>query len=252
MTEAEWSDGTDPVRLFTYLRRSRRCRPSRRQLLLLACAFCRGLPALLGEGCFCAPEALQVVEKVADGDATDEEVSAAYAAHAAAQDYSGGIFTPAERATLLTSESLDGRGATFTIPRAAEVASQAALATAHHEVTARFGRAWKSHEGDRAEAMRELLSAAKAAQCDLIREVLGNPFRPACLGSLSLSSPLPVALAAYERVLPGGHLDTVRLSVLADALEDAGCSDSDLLSHLRTPGLHVRGCWALDLVLGKE
>jgi hypothetical protein len=40
--------------------------------------------------------------------------------------------------------------------------------------------------------------------------------------------------------------------VLADALEDAGCSDAGLLGHLRSPGPHVRGCWALDLVLGKE
>jgi hypothetical protein len=39
---------------------------------------------------------------------------------------------------------------------------------------------------------------------------------------------------------------------LADALEDAGCTDADILSHLRSPGPHVRGCWALDLLLGKE
>jgi len=39
--------------------------------------------------------------------------------------------------------------------------------------------------------------------------------------------------------------------VLADALEDAGCADADLLEHLRSPGPDVRGCWALDLVPGK-
>jgi hypothetical protein len=38
----------------------------------------------------------------------------------------------------------------------------------------------------------------------------------------------------------------------ADALEDAGCTDSDLLGHLRSPGPHVRGCWTVDLVLGKS
>jgi hypothetical protein len=42
-----------------------------------------------------------------------------------------------------------------------------------------------------------------------------------------------------------------RLPVLADALEEAGCTDADLLGHLRGPGPHVRGCWALDLLLGK-
>jgi hypothetical protein len=39
--------------------------------------------------------------------------------------------------------------------------------------------------------------------------------------------------------------------LLADALEDAGCTDAELLVHLRSPGPHVRGCWGLDLVLGK-
>jgi len=41
------------------------------------------------------------------------------------------------------------------------------------------------------------------------------------------------------------------LPVLADALEEAGCTDADLLGHLRGPGPHVRGCWVLDLLLGK-
>ena len=42
------------------------------------------------------------------------------------------------------------------------------------------------------------------------------------------------------------------LPILADALEEAGCTDPALLEHLRRPGPHVRGCWALDLVLNKE
>jgi hypothetical protein len=61
-----------------------------------------------------------------------------------------------------------------------------------------------------------------------------------------------LAQAAYEeRSLPGGTLDPARLAVLADALEEAGCTSSDVLGHLRGPGPHVRGCWALDLLLGK-
>jgi hypothetical protein len=43
-----------------------------------------------------------------------------------------------------------------------------------------------------------------------------------------------------------------RLPVLADALEDAGCTNEDLLVHLRGPGPHLRDCWALDLLLGKS
>lgn len=62
-----------------------------------------------------------------------------------------------------------------------------------------------------------------------------------------------LASLAYEHpVLPSGHLDSARLAVLSDALEEAGCDDAEILSHLRSPGPHVRGCWALDLVLGKE
>jgi hypothetical protein len=43
-----------------------------------------------------------------------------------------------------------------------------------------------------------------------------------------------------------------RLAIMADALEDAGCADPDLLGHLRGPDWHARGCWAVDLILGKE
>ena len=42
------------------------------------------------------------------------------------------------------------------------------------------------------------------------------------------------------------------LPFLADALEDAGCTDQAILDHCRSPGPHVRGCWAVDLILGKE
>jgi hypothetical protein len=43
-----------------------------------------------------------------------------------------------------------------------------------------------------------------------------------------------------------------RLPILADALEDAGCDNADILNHCRQPGEHVRGCWVVDLLLGKE
>jgi hypothetical protein len=81
-----------------------------------------------------------------------------------------------------------------------------------------------------------------------------NPFRAVKLNSTWLTSAVTgLAAAAYEeRALPSGELDTTRLAVLADALEDAGCADEAILSHLRGSGPHVRGCWALDLVLGKE
>jgi hypothetical protein len=88
----------------------------------------------------------------------------------------------------------------------------------------------------------------------LIRDVLGNPFRPPTNPPAACLVPsLSIAQAAYdERALPAGTLDPVRLQILADALEDAGCTDANLLGHLRGPGPHVRGCWALDLILGKS
>lgn len=56
---------------------------------------------------------------------------------------------------------------------------------------------------------------------------------------------------AAAKSQPVGTLDNGTLSILADALEDAGCDNEDVLVHLRSPGPHVRGCWVVDLMLGK-
>jgi hypothetical protein len=52
--------------------------------------------------------------------------------------------------------------------------------------------------------------------------------------------------------MPEGTLDTTRLAVLADCLLDAGCDDEKLIGHCREPGIHVRGCWAVDAILRKQ
>jgi hypothetical protein len=63
---------------------------------------------------------------------------------------------------------------------------------------------------------------------------------------------LKLAQAAYDNpLLPSGLLDNTGLAVLADALEEAGCDNEDILSHLRGPGPHVSGCWAVDLLTGR-
>ena len=95
------------------------------------------------------------------------------------------------------------------------------------------------------------------AQCHLLHDLFGNPFGLVALDPAWLSwhggTVVKLAHAAYEeRHLPAGTLDNGRLAVLGDALEEAGCTDSDILGHLRGPGPHVRGCWAVDLILGKE
>ncbi len=87
----------------------------------------------------------------------------------------------------------------------------------------------------------------RAAQVERLRDVVGNPYR-AVVGLTSWQTPsvLGVAVSIYE----GQRWED--LPILADALEDAGCTDAGLLDHLRGPGPHVRGCWAVDLVLGRE
>src|SRR5205807_1471191 len=91
-------------------------------------------------------------------------------------------------------------------------------------------------------------------ECDLLRDIVGNPFHPTRTEAGWLTSDaIGMARVAYEdRALPAGTLSPIRLLILADALEEAGCSDQALLDHLRGPGLHVRGCWAVDLVLARE
>jgi hypothetical protein len=95
------------------------------------------------------------------------------------------------------------------------------------------------------------------AQCNLLADIFGNPFRPVILSPAVLTwndgVVVRLAQAAYEeRHLPEGTLDKGRLAVFADALEEAGCTDTDILGHLRGPGPHVRGCWVIDKVLGKS
>ena len=81
----------------------------------------------------------------------------------------------------------------------------------------------------------------------LIREIAGNPFQPVAFDHSWLTSTV-VALAQ------GVHNDRAfdRLPILADALQDAGCENVDILNHCRQPGTHVRGCWVIDLVLRRE
>jgi hypothetical protein len=96
-----------------------------------------------------------------------------------------------------------------------------------------------------------------STQCDLLRDIFGNPFRRIHISPAWLSwndGIVPrLAQAAYEdRILPAGTLDNARLAVLADALEEAGCTDEQILTHLRSGGEHYRGCWVLDLLLRKS
>jgi hypothetical protein len=84
-------------------------------------------------------------------------------------------------------------------------------------------------------------------QCEFLRDIFGNPFRPVAFDPRWRSSDVTgLARAIYE----DRAFD--RMPVLADALMDAGCAEEQVLAHCRSEGPHVRGCWVVDLVLGKE
>lgn len=111
------------------------------------------------------------------------------------------------------------------------------------------------HQTSNSEMVR---TSEQHAQCGLLRDLFRIPSRttpriePAWLSWYD-GSVVRLAQAAYEeRQLPEGTLDNGRLAILADALEEAGCTDAAILDHLRGLGPHVRGCWAVDLVLGRR
>lgn len=91
----------------------------------------------------------------------------------------------------------------------------------------------------------------RSYQCDLIRDIFANPFKPRPAIDPSWlrwgdGTVYRLAQSIYEGRRFGD------MSILHDALLDAGCDDEDILDHCKSPGPHVRGCWVLDLCLGKQ
>lgn len=86
-------------------------------------------------------------------------------------------------------------------------------------------------------------------QCQVLREVLGNPFRPCDIPPHWLSANAGAARHLAEWIVTENQF--AELGILADALEDGGCDNEPLIRHLRQPTGHLRGCWALDLVRGQ-
>jgi hypothetical protein len=86
-----------------------------------------------------------------------------------------------------------------------------------------------------------------AAQASLLRDIAGNPFRPV---AFSLEWRTSTAVLLAKQMYDAREFSA--MPILADALQDAGCDNEDVLSHCRdTPQTHVRGCWVTDLVLNK-
>lgn len=99
-------------------------------------------------------------------------------------------------------------------------------------------------------------SVPHRVQCQLLCELVGNPFRKVKIARAWLRwrerTVCRLAQAAFEKRDANGLLERDRLAILADALEESGCTSADLLGHLRGPGPHVQGCWVLDLLLDKK
>jgi hypothetical protein len=220
VTEAQWLSSKEPSAMLSF----RPNKGSKRKRRLFACACVRRVWRVLRDER--SRRGIEVAERFADDEAKQGELK-----KACAEALDAGVALPSE----------DSRNH---CPRFAASAAYCATKLSMSVATARIA----AHESDVASKDRE-----KSVQARLMRCVFGNPFRPVTLDP-AWRTPTVTALAqaAYdERALPGGALDNVRLSVLADALEEAGCGE-DVFGHLREKGPHVRGCWVIDLLLDKE
>jgi hypothetical protein len=221
MTDGEWLAATSPKPLLDFLHG----KASDRKLRLFACACCRSVWPLLRDER--SRKGVAVAERYADGGATFAELYGVFDHDDPGSDEDGwellaeeSPFSSAARLAWLTE--LDA----------------SASATTYHAVAA-------------------VRASVRLAQCSLLRDIMGNPFRraphvdPAWLAWQD-GVAAKLARAAYDdRRLPEGTLEPMQLAVLADALEEAGCGDAELLGHLRGPGPHWRGCWAVDQLLAK-
>jgi hypothetical protein len=275
MTEAEWLACTDPAPMLALLRGA----ASARKMRLFASTCVRRVWNLLEEGC---RNAVEVSERYADGLAGRAELEAALEK---VRTYREAIPSFEEPSYLHFLGSVDNVGYWRCWRPLEEAAAELALglgpeleagavARRAAEVAGGIARAdaWEAalvgEEGDeinfsardsRGEAASQSTRDGEmCAQAALLRDVCGNPFRPAHLDPAWLTfnggTVVRLAAAAYdERALPEGTLDVERLAILADALEENGCHNKEMLEHLREQGVvHVRGCWVLDLLLDKS
>jgi hypothetical protein len=224
VTESEWLACTDPKPMLEFLSG----KVSDRKLRLFGVACCRRVWHVLTDGR--TRTATEVAETYVDGAVGRWELEKAHKDACDAASASTG--PPAAVAATFCGTNLSYKDASMVASNCSVFAAQS------------ISSAWNA----------EPVPTEREAQSLLLLDIIGPLlFRPVTVSPAWLS-PQVVALAqaAYdERELPAGHLDLARLAVLADALEDAGCTDAGLLGHLRGPGPHVRGCWAVDLLLGK-
>jgi hypothetical protein len=221
MTEQEWLKATDPWLMLRYLKG----KASERKLRLFAVACCRRSWHLLIDNR--SRQAVEVAERYADGEADKEVLADAKAAAQAAR-----IALEPERGPHLSSAP---KWAAWE-PCTPSVFCWAAILAADN--AARRTDVEENQE--------------RKALCYFLRDIF--PFCPPHWdASWRMPELIALAQSAYDdRLLPEGTLNPSRLAILADVLEAAGCDNAEILNHCRQPGEHVRGCWVVDLLLGKE
>jgi hypothetical protein len=222
MNEQEWLECTDFKAMLEFLEG----KVSERKLRLFACACCRRIWHLfVHKDSF---NSIEVGERFAEGEATDEELRLA-------DELAMWVGDDASWRSM--QEAANAWAAAAPVQKNGFSAAQSAV----YEIPRVFAENEAKGEEER------------VAQGVLLHEIFGNPFHPVIADSSWLTpTVLGLAQAAFDnRNLPSGSLQNDRLAVLADALEDAGASGA-ILEHLRSEGPHVRGCFALDLVLNKE
>jgi hypothetical protein len=199
---------------------------SDRKWRLFACSCCRSMFATVRVNPWDV-HAVAVAERYADGLADLDELT--HAASSTSSDWTA-VFACAEAASAVGGAS------------AAEHAAGNAAWEVGTWIAARADV--DDDEHPIAVAAR---SEAKAVQSMLLRDLFGNPFRPVTANLAWLTATV-VALA--RGIYDERAFD--RMPILADALQDAGCDNADVLDHCRGPGPHVRGCWVVDMLLGKS
>jgi hypothetical protein len=210
-----------------------RGKASERKARLFACDCCRRTKDWVSDDDVL--DAVECAERFADKLADHEELAASHSRVVASVRRTRRLFKKLE------AERAENRWETYN--RCEALRSAVRLSTATRAIEAGFISSY---------AIPAMLDwkAELEEQCRLLRDIFGNPFQPVSIepGWLAWNDGAVVKLA--ESIYTERAFD--RLPILADALEDAGCTDAAVLDHCRGPGPHVRGCWVVDLLFGKE
>ena len=247
MTEAEWLNGTQPDDLLEFLRH----RASDRQFRLFMCACCRRfLPLLPKEPAhdlrLCEKYVLHG-EKFAEGLITWQQMEAALNEREWANvSHDGYLAALAARQAIYREVA----GSAFPMLRGRNLIAHPASTASEYSrtVIGRLQAKNTSAKGSTPTAKKRLATIAeKRYQIQLLHDLFGNPFRSVSLDPAWLT---PKVHSLTEGIYSERAFD--RLPILADALENGGCDNADTLSHCRSEGPHVRGCWVVDLILDKK